>query len=136
MLDVNTMEPDPLTPGNTVRFKKMLDLIVINIERENLVRRLGEYLLAEMRADETSGADHAYRHLRNRFSIQIYSVIPRRRHFNTRKEDKNSPENTTAAASAVDREREMCRERKSDGRILGGRDESMYRWRGRENDRS
>ena len=74
MLNVDTMKLDPTSPLNGIRLKQVLDLIIVNIKRKNLVRSLRHKLLTEMRATETSGTDHAYRHRLNRFTVQIQSI--------------------------------------------------------------
>ena len=73
MLDVDAMKLDPLGPLGSIRVEQVLDLVVVDVEREDLVRSLGQELLAEVRADETSGADHADREGLDRLSVQIQS---------------------------------------------------------------
>lgn len=73
VLNVESVELDPVGPSSRLRLKQVLDLVIINIERQNLVRCLEENLLAEVRADETSGTDHAYCHRLYRPPVQIQS---------------------------------------------------------------
>ena len=73
MLDVDAMELDPLGPLRGIRLEQVLDLVVVDVEREDLVRSLVQELLAEVRADETAGADHADRDRLDRLPVQIQS---------------------------------------------------------------
>lgn len=79
VLDVESVELDSIGPLVRVRLKEMLDLVVVDVESQNLVRGFGHELLAEVRPNETSGSDHAYRQCLYRLPVQIYSR--RRRHY-------------------------------------------------------
>lgn len=74
MLDVDTMKLDPTGPFNRIRLEQVLNLIVVDVESEHVMRSLVHQLLAEVRADEASGANHAYRERLNRPAIQIQST--------------------------------------------------------------
>ena len=74
MLDVDAMKLDPLGPLGSIRVEQVLDLVVVDVEREDLVRSLVHELLAEVRADESAGADHAYRQRLDRPAVQIQSI--------------------------------------------------------------
>ena len=81
MLDVEAVELDAIGPRMTVGWlQKMLDLVIVHVKSQDLVRRLRHQLLAEVGPDEASGADHAYRHRLYRLAVQIYSRR-RGRHF-------------------------------------------------------
>ena len=73
MLDVDAMELDPLGPLGGIRLEQVLDLVVVDVEGQHLVRSLVQELLAEVRADETAGADHADRKRLDRLPVQIQS---------------------------------------------------------------
>uniref|UniRef100_A0A7C8YV23 Uncharacterized protein n=1 Tax=Opuntia streptacantha TaxID=393608 RepID=A0A7C8YV23_OPUST len=74
MLDIDTVELNTLSPRKIGRFKKVLDLVIVNVDSEDLVRSFGHELLAKVRADESAGADHADSYRLYRISVEIYSV--------------------------------------------------------------
>lgn len=83
ILYVQAVELDSIGPRVTVRWlQQMPDLVVVDIERQNLVRCLRQKLLTEMRPNETAGTDHANRHGLDRLPVQIH--LRRRRHYLTR----------------------------------------------------
>lgn len=83
ILYVQAVELDSIGPRVAVRWlQQMPDLVVVDIERQNLVRRLRHNLLTEMGANETAGTDHANRHGLDRLPVQIHPR--RRRHYLTR----------------------------------------------------
>jgi len=74
MLDIDTVELNTISPRKIGRFKKVLDLVIVNVDSEDLVRSFGHELLAKVRADESAGADHADSYRLYRISVEIYSV--------------------------------------------------------------
>jgi len=73
MLDVDTMKLNAIGPRERSRFEKMPDLVIVDIHGENLVRSFGHELLAEVRADESTSADHANGDRLYRVAIKIHS---------------------------------------------------------------
>ena len=73
VLNVEAVEVNAIRPGQRRRLEEVLDLVAIDIERQNLVLRLGHELLAEVRADEAAGADHAYGERLDRIPVEIYA---------------------------------------------------------------
>ena len=53
------------------RLEKVLDLVIVDINSLDLVGRMGHKLLAEMRIDESTDADHANGDGLDGVSVQI-----------------------------------------------------------------
>lgn len=79
VLDVEAGEGDAAVPWEAGGLEQVLDLVAVDVDGDDLVRGLGQQLLAEVGADEAAGADHADRHRRYRVPVQIYTCRHRRR---------------------------------------------------------
>ena len=62
MLDVEAVELDSARPWLGFGLQEVLDLVTVNVQGEDLVGRLRHELLAEVGANEATGADHADSH--------------------------------------------------------------------------
>ena len=81
MLDVESVELDSISPWEGIWLKEVLDLVIVDVESQNLVRGFSHELLTEVRTDETSSSNHTYRQWLYLIPVQIYSRCYRRRHF-------------------------------------------------------
>ena len=73
LLDVESVEGDSTSPWKVVGLQEVLDLVVVNIQSQHLVRRLRHQLLAQVRPYEPSRTDHADRQWPYRVPIQIHT---------------------------------------------------------------
>ena len=73
VLDVHVVELDAVGPRVGLA-EEVADLVGGDVHHDGLVRRLRHQLLAQVRSDEPSPADHAYRHCRYRLSLQVHSL--------------------------------------------------------------
>ncbi|RRT44053.1 hypothetical protein B296_00053470 [Ensete ventricosum] len=79
VLDVEAVELDPAIPGvagllslrSRRRIEEVLDLVAVDVDGQNRVRRLRHQLLAEVGSNEPPGPDHADRHRPNRAPVKI-----------------------------------------------------------------
>jgi len=73
VLDVEAVEGDATGPRESLGFEKVLNLVIVDVQGENRVRGFGHEFLAEVRAYEPTGTDHADRERLDGFSVQIHS---------------------------------------------------------------
>lgn len=73
VFDVEAVEGDATGPRQRIGFQKVLDLVIVNVQGENRVRGFVHEFLAEVRADEPTGTDHADRDRLDGVTVQIHS---------------------------------------------------------------
>ena len=71
VLDVNSVKVNAMGPRMRNRLEKVLDLVIVDINSQDLVGRMGHKLLVEMRTDEYTGADHVNSDGLDGVSVQI-----------------------------------------------------------------
>ena len=77
-LDVELVELNAVAPGLSW-LQQVLDLVAIHVDGEHAVIRLPHQLVAQVRADEPPGSDHADLERLDGLPVQVQ---PRRRHCN------------------------------------------------------